>query len=419
MALRLSVLKFAEHLGVGSRTVSDWEAGGAQIVPSPVMQETLDTALSRACDEVKIRFVELTSGSPAVCVPDSPGHNGNGEHTDRRQAGKAIVMGGFTAALAPLETLERIIHHRDRPVDAELIGDHEDFADTLARMHFATRPEVLVGPVAQQADMVVRLLDRDLSETMRRRVDEIAVGLCAQAGTLAFLGGDRVAARSCFALARAIADDSRNDLLRAQALTFGSVLYSPIPTGGRGGDTRLSIPILQEAIHYLGGAAPSFGALAHRWLGQELAVVGNERGFHQAMETAGHLAGQPSHHDGRGIFARYAAALNGPNGTARDVGVGCVLLGHAEQAVDMLSTVRAGGNPRRNVTVLTEIAAARVIQGEPEQACQDLQDALDLAFDAGYPMGVERIRGVRDRFPEPWAELPCVRELDERLRAAA
>jgi hypothetical protein len=60
-----------------------------------------------------------------------------------------------------------------------------------------------------------------------------------------------------------------------------------------------------------------------------------------------------------------------------------------------------------------------VVQGEAEQACQDLQQALDLALDAGYGMGVERIRRVRARFPKPWDDLACVRKLDERLRAAA
>lgn len=68
---------------------------------------------------------------------------------------------------------------------------------------------------------------------------------------------------------------------------------------------------------------------------------------------------------------------------------------------------------------LADIALAWVVQGEPEQACQDLQHALDFALDAGYAMGVERIRGVRDRFPKLWAGLACVQELDERLALAA
>ncbi|MGH8910154.1 MAG: hypothetical protein ACRD0K_27570 [Egibacteraceae bacterium] len=45
--------------------------------------------------------------------------------------------------------------------------------------------------------------------------------------------------------------------------------------------------------------------------------------------------------------------------------------------------------------------------------------ALDLALDSGYTMGVARILGVRARFPELWNALGCVGDLDERLRAVA
>ncbi len=55
-ALRMPLLVFAEHLRVGAKTVSDWEAGGSRIVPTPVSQGVLDTALSRADGEAKHGF---------------------------------------------------------------------------------------------------------------------------------------------------------------------------------------------------------------------------------------------------------------------------------------------------------------------------------------------------------------------------
>ena len=55
-ALRLSVRDFADYLGVGMRTINKWEARQADITQRPHMQEVLDTALSRASDEVKARF---------------------------------------------------------------------------------------------------------------------------------------------------------------------------------------------------------------------------------------------------------------------------------------------------------------------------------------------------------------------------
>ncbi|MGH8904435.1 MAG: hypothetical protein ACRDYA_22825, partial [Egibacteraceae bacterium] len=55
---------------------------------------------------------------------------------------------------------------------------------------------------------------------------------------------------------------------------------------------------------------------------------------------------------------------------------------------------------------------------EPEQACAQLATALKLAAPIDHRMGIARIRGVRAGFPTPWAGLDCVRELDQRLRAA-
>lgn len=58
-ALRLSVRDFAEHLSVAQRTISKWEALGTETRPNPDSQALLDTALSRAGDDGRARFVAL------------------------------------------------------------------------------------------------------------------------------------------------------------------------------------------------------------------------------------------------------------------------------------------------------------------------------------------------------------------------
>lgn len=55
-ALRLSVRAFADRLGIGTRTVTKWEALGAETTPRPFMQAILDTALSTADAGTKQRF---------------------------------------------------------------------------------------------------------------------------------------------------------------------------------------------------------------------------------------------------------------------------------------------------------------------------------------------------------------------------
>lgn len=64
-ALRLSVRAFAEHLGVAPRTVSKWEHFGEATRPQPDTQAILDTALSQASPDVRLRFQALLDGEPS------------------------------------------------------------------------------------------------------------------------------------------------------------------------------------------------------------------------------------------------------------------------------------------------------------------------------------------------------------------
>jgi transcriptional regulator with XRE-family HTH domain len=68
LALRMSVRAFAEHLGVGVRTVSKWEKLLTGTEPRPDTQAILDTALARADPAVHLRFETNLSeaGRPAA-----------------------------------------------------------------------------------------------------------------------------------------------------------------------------------------------------------------------------------------------------------------------------------------------------------------------------------------------------------------
>jgi len=66
LALRFSVRAFAEHLGVGIRTVSKWESNGGVRRPQPAMQAALDSVLGRATAEEQARFEELASVSKSI-----------------------------------------------------------------------------------------------------------------------------------------------------------------------------------------------------------------------------------------------------------------------------------------------------------------------------------------------------------------
>ncbi len=59
-AMRMTLVEFADYLGVSDRTISKWERGGAKQFPAPAMQQVLDAALARCDNDVRSRFVAMT-----------------------------------------------------------------------------------------------------------------------------------------------------------------------------------------------------------------------------------------------------------------------------------------------------------------------------------------------------------------------
>ena len=64
-AMRLSQRDFANDLGVSSRSVSKWEAGGVDFVQREESQAILDTKLRQVSDEVRTRFELILSAARA------------------------------------------------------------------------------------------------------------------------------------------------------------------------------------------------------------------------------------------------------------------------------------------------------------------------------------------------------------------
>lgn len=409
-ALRLTLDKFAEYLGVGRRTVSDWEAAGSDIVPTGhAAVFGYDTQKRIRRGQTPLRCADQPRSR--VRLVRSPG---NGDDADRRQAVTAVVAGGLATAFTPLTTLERIAVHHERTqtrVDAALIADHEDLADALASRWPAVHPDVLFGQVAHQAYTLLGLLDRPMTDADRRRLDAITVGAHIQAGLTAFGLGDRREARRFFATAWSVASEANDSTLCARTLGLAAVLHSPIESGGSRGDTRKAIALMRHAVHHARRADPATHAFMLRWLGLELAAAGDEPGFHASFEAAERLPEVPP--DGHGFVTHYYAQ---PPERASNRGIGLVRVGRAEEAVEALTPTLDSTNPYWCAMALSDIAAAWMLQDDPERTCQESQCAIDCALDAGYAMGLLRIRGVRIQFPPRWDHLPCVRELDERLR---
>jgi tetratricopeptide (TPR) repeat protein len=143
-ALRMTVIGFAEHLGVAVRTVSNWEARGTDIEPLPEMQAALDTALSRASNESVHRFQAfLAEGEPSEFDP-------------------LPVPEGRRSAVRP-----------SLQVSAQVIDELTRLRASLVRSDSLLGPGRLIATVAEQVANVQDMLDSARGE-LRHRVFDLA-----------------------------------------------------------------------------------------------------------------------------------------------------------------------------------------------------------------------------------------------------
>ncbi|MGH8902151.1 MAG: hypothetical protein ACRDYA_10830 [Egibacteraceae bacterium] len=413
-ALRMTFDEFAEHLGVARRTVAKWMADGPDIVPLLVLQEALDTALDRASDQAKRRFTSLLDGE-AVEVSDSGERNREGDDVDRRQA-----LAAGLGALVPHDVLERIVHTGGGPVDMTTVADHEVIAEALGRGQYTAHREALLGLVDRHASILLALLDRPMGGDERRRLDAVATGAHAQAATLAVHARKLTDARRYLALVRDIADDSDDLALQAPALAVSA--HPGMPWNfmdGRVGDPRRVDQLLSGALGRAHGVDGHTRAWVHRWAAMIAAAKGDERGFRLHMEAADRALGEAATVEPVGFLARYALGEGRETGATE--GIALRLLGRVDDAEAALARALAAIAPdwtSWRAMLHVDTAAVRVLQDAPEETCDSLISALDLADKAGYRVAVSRAHGVRSTFPRPWAGKPCVADLDERLRVA-
>ncbi|MEV6596069.1 hypothetical protein AB0M36_04295 [Actinoplanes sp. NPDC051346] len=124
VALRLPVRSFAAYLGVGVRTIANWEAGGSSVMPRPEMQAALDTALIRADPGTKDRFANLLDDcddsmlSKAATASDQTveqrsrdaldTESGGAELRERLEAASAVDRGSLSLLTTQLNQIREI-----------------------------------------------------------------------------------------------------------------------------------------------------------------------------------------------------------------------------------------------------------------------------------------------------------------------
>nr|MDT0665484.1 hypothetical protein [Micromonospora sp. DSM 115978] len=155
------------------------------------------------------------------------------------------------------------------------------------------------------------------------------------------------------------------------------------------------------------------------WRADQLATLGDLATARTGVDTAatalGHADPGPP-----GFFSRRTFGYGTREHLDSVRGLVLALGDDAEAAERTFGGVQAAAaNMRRVVATYGHTALARSRLRDPEGTCEALTKSVTTALREHYPMGIRRALGVRAGFDPAWATLPCVRDLDELLDAAA
>ncbi|MGH8903869.1 MAG: helix-turn-helix domain-containing protein [Egibacteraceae bacterium] len=416
-ALRMSQEQLAQHLEVADRTIRAWESGAKISFDS---QQLLDVALARADSDTKTRFALVTVGNSMVVSDLAP--NGSEDPTNRNQALKTMLAG--LAGLGPLDVAERIAHvlGGSARVDDRLLDGLHARTGRLGGAWDGLGPAVVLGPAMRHLDTLERLHSHSMTELRRRRLHAVSADAAALLGYLSHHMDRDADAVDFYTLAQRFARDAGDRALQAQVLGLKSWACSTFPSGGQRGDPKAALELLDQADALASQAPPLLRArLAVRrsaehalarevtgWRAFEIATRAVEDG--DLTEPSGGFLG------GRLAPGRVASSVAAVEGLCH------TLFNQPRKAeIALIRTLRAAdpSDVSHVALLLGDLAAAYVLQREPEQACRSACAGLDVADPTGLTLAVQRVRGVRAQFPEPWTPLACVRELDDRLHVTA
>ena len=276
--LRLTVERFAEHLGVAARTVAKWEAQGSGIAPMPAIQAMLDTALERATPAQQARFQVLLGGAPGRW----PGDNGD---MNRRELLFDFAVLGLAASLAGVEAVRQglggAVAADRHPAD---LDEWERIVHEYARSYNVTPIGQLLRDLTADLSVLQRRLggtDGTVQRSLARSAGQLAA-MCALAWRDA--GEPRQAGR-WWRTARQLADRSGDSEVRTwvRGTEVVSGLYEQRPV-------QVIFDRAGEATLIAGSLASAGSAHLYSGLAQTLAVAGRGDEAVAALERVTNLA---------------------------------------------------------------------------------------------------------------------------------
>jgi transcriptional regulator with XRE-family HTH domain len=384
-ALRMTVVGFAEHLGVSTRTVSKWEARGADIEPLPEMQAALDTALSRASPATVRRFQALCpdAGEP---VPDAVLVGGSG--AEDWQSGRPTV-----------------------PVSMQIVEELTTLRASLVRSDSLLGPGRLTATVGEQVANVQDMLP-SAHGNLRLKVFDLAALYSEFYGWLLEDVGQPLRGQVWTARALEWAQAGENADLTAYTLMRRA------QQAAAQGDAPLTIGLAQ-AVGRVPGVSARIRSASAQQQAHGLAFEREERQALQALDDAESLLDEGG---GDSIEDLYdLAEWCVPSYlTAQRANV-LLTLGRGERAVQTFDDALAVWPQeyrRERGLHLARKARALAVDHRPDEAVAVGGEALAIAQETGSHRTLNELRGVARLVAEQDAADPDVAAFEAALLIA-
>lgn len=401
-----------EHLGASGETVRRWATGDRRpATGAKALLRALDATLAALESWQRAWFDQLTTSNRVD--QDAGWVAGDEQESSSTRRDQFLkLVGVFASVPLRLPPLERIVAALERrvPPDDRLVTAIEQLTGVLRASYAQASPHRLVRAARTHVSTVLDLLDEPMLPAQRQRLTVSAGEAAVLSGWLTHDLDHRLDARAFFDLAASLAGEAEDLSLQAKMLRCSSALHSAVLRGGQGGNPRRALALAEQANATCPDNAPAHARL------QLAARQAIEHAANRQPQQCRRLMGCAERaledtHDERASTGLWSDL-------SEVAGLCWLLLGHLDQAeTELARALEQAVTVRPRVVVLADLTRVRTAQDRPELACRTLATSHVLATQGSYALGIQRIRGARAQFPTRWSDLPCVRELDERLRS--
>lgn len=360
--------------------------------------------IDAARSAITLAVGELQAALRADWTVTTPG----GEAMRRRELLRLTGL-GLVANLPPLDALERLAAPLPARLDGGYLRALASTQTSLARGYYAAAPGDLLGIVRRHVNRLEALRSAHMDEGARYGLNALRADAAAMAGWLSFDDERRGESRAFFVLSQEAARHAGEGALHGLA-TASIGLLSSHTHGGEPGEASYW---LRQAAASLPDYAPDD---ARAWVlaqgAKEHAATGDEYGYFGALEQMDlALARGRQNQPATGFWSSEGFFAVNANPEWRDTWAarGAAYLGR-DDAGDALERLAVGSADARLLAMLTLSSAEwHLARQEPEAAAQ-----VALAAVGSTPYWTERVRTFALHL-DPYADLPAVRELRERL----